>query len=557
MNKLVAYCHNEWVPHDEDCLGTLDEVNEALKDSSDNCSISYGIPHYEIEYSSRGWCVIGECEAAEPYSSAEEYSSSSEESSSSEQSSSSEESSSSGESSSSEEISSSSENVLCQTLSSADRSNVSKSSCFENNGRCYRCHAGRTSSECTSAWSWVSPYHIDKYFFTEIDCESGERKDDNRIGQCPGFPMEDVPEHPEQACVAYNGKCYRCNPARGSECAFSWLWKETPFGEHNIGYFYEQVDCNDPFGEEDVIAEGCIDESFLKKEAVRANYQKVDDNNKEYYVDLMMTRNKYDALGRMRNHGSPQRMAYFNKKIPYKEEKDSRSDLLISGIIVASSDTLCNRLSSGEWVCGKKNILAKRLNDDSEFNDSKNCNIKLGRNYGIVENGNLVGGMTCAWPNVITSKAYKELSRESLNDGYIKIVVHYTITSNTILGDNDHLTVKEGYVFPNGHVTTSEEENQFDKHEEGHEFYNKCVAFEEINTVGQFECIIELKKEWSQKKKDEVIINTIAKELEIIENPLIEDKANEGQKKLDAIASRFHKDHGIGGYSDHYTCPTD
>ena len=417
-------------------------------------------------------------------------------------------------------------------------------------GKCYSLNPARGTQR-----GWINTNAQDSWWWREVDCETGNKVDNNRVGSCPGFPLDNVPSNPKNACFAYNGTCYKCNPARGSECSNSWLWQGS-FTSSNVGWWYEEVDCYDPFGEEDVIAEGCIDESFLKKEAVGANYQKVADDVKEYYADLMMTSNKYDALGRMRNHGSTQRMAYFNKKIPYKEEKDSRSNLLVSGTIVASSDTLCNRLSSGEWVCGKKNILAKRLNDDSEFNDSKNCNIKLRRNYGIVENGNLVGGMTCAWPKVITSKAYNVLNRERLTDEYIKIIVHYTITSKTILGDNDHLTVKKGYVFPNGHVTTSAEEKQFDKHEDGHEFNNKCVTFEEINTAGQFECSVKLKAHWSQKKKDETIKEAIAKELKIIENPLIENKVNEGQNKLDAMVSRFHKDHGIGGYSDHYTCPT-
>ena len=59
-----------------------------------------------------------------------------------------------------------------------------------------------------------------------------------------------------------------------------------------------------------------------------------------------------------------------------------------------------------------------------------------------------------------------------------------------------------------------------------------------------------------QKKKDEAIKNAIANELKIIESPLIEEKANEGQNKLDAMVLRFHKDYGLGGYSDHYTCPS-
>ena len=144
----------------------------------------------------------------------------------------------------------------------------------------------------------------------------------------------------------------------------------------------------------------------------------------------------------------------------------------------------------------------------------------------------------------------------NLADEYIKIVVKYEITSKTTLGDNDHLTVKKGYVFPNGHITTSEEEGMFDKHENGHEFYNRCIKFEEISKKGQFECTIKLNAEWSQKEKDEALRNAIANELKIIEIPLIEDKVNEAQNKIDAMVYRFHKDHGVGGSSDNYTCPT-
>ena len=168
----------------------------------------------------------------------------------------------------------------------------------------------------------------------------------------------------------------------------------------------------------------------------------------------------------------------------------------------------------------------------------------------------LVGGMTCAWPNISTYQKYEEINRTNLADEYIKIVVKYEITSKTTLGDNDHLTVKKGYVFPNGHITTSEEEGMFDKHENGHEFYNRCIKFEEISKKGQFECTIKLNAEWSQKEKDEALRNAIANELKIIEIPLIEDKVNETQNKIDAMVYRFHKDHGVGGSSDNYTCPT-
>ena len=69
VDKMNEYCRGEWFPHNEDCFGTENEVNIAMQDSSDNCSIGYGIPHYQTELSERGWCVVGKCELAESSSS--------------------------------------------------------------------------------------------------------------------------------------------------------------------------------------------------------------------------------------------------------------------------------------------------------------------------------------------------------------------------------------------------------------------------------------------------------------------------------------------------------
>ena len=254
-------------------------------------------------------------------------------------------------------------------------------------GKCYSLNPARGVQ-----YGWMNTNAQDSWWWREVDCETGEKVDRNRIGMCPGFPLDNVPSNPQNACFAYEGSCYKCNPARGPECLNSWLWQVT-FTSANVGWWYERVDCNNPFGEEDeLVTCRCIDESVLKKEAVEVNYQKVDDNAKEYHVNFMKTGNKYDALGRMKNHVTANKLVLFNKKVSNKEKQFSRDYAAISGVITVSSDTLCDRFSSGEWVCGKKNILAKRLNDDSEFNDSKNCNIKLRHNYGIVENGNLVGG---------------------------------------------------------------------------------------------------------------------------------------------------------------------
>ena len=542
-NKMNEFCRGEWFPHDDDCFGTENEVNTALQDSSDNCSIGYGIPHYQTELSERGWCVVGTCEPGEePYYSSSSYAGSS----------------------SSEESSSSSEFGLCQSLPFGYIPSDPKSTCFESNGKCYRCNAARRADECDEEWMWIYPYTPDKYFFTEIDCISGERKDNNRIGQCPGFPMETTPYNPEQACIAHNGKCYRCKSENSYvNCSHNWLWTGENFGTHNIGLWYEEVDCNDPFEKEnnEFVVDGCVDESILRKQAAKDYYRQHEDSSIEYFVDFTKPAKKFDALGRKMSSKLSQRIVLFNKHAINEIQVQEDNYISISGIIAVSSDTLCNRLPSGEWSCSRNRYLAKRLNDASEFNSQEKCNIELGRNYGIVERNSqgeeyLVGGMTCAWPNISTYQKYEEINRTNLADEYIKIVVKYEITSKTTLGDNDHLTVKKGYVFPNGHITTSEEEGMFDKHENGHEFYNRCIKFEEISKKGQFECTIKLNAEWSQKEKDEALRNAIANELKIIEIPLIEDKVNEAQNKIDAMVYRFHKDHGVGGSSDNYTCPT-
>lgn len=59
---------------------------------------------------------------------------------------------------------------------------------------------------------------------------------------CLNFPLDSVPSNPTTACFKYNGTCYKCNPARGSECSGEWLWKY--FDLANVGWWYTQVDCS-------------------------------------------------------------------------------------------------------------------------------------------------------------------------------------------------------------------------------------------------------------------------------------------------------------------------
>ena len=166
-------------------------------------------------------------------------------------------------------------------------------------GKCYSLNPARGTQ-----YGWMNTNAQDSWWWREVDCETGDKVDNNRVGACPGFPLDNVPSNPKNACFAYNGTCYKCNPARGSECSNSWLWQGT-FTSANVGWWYEKVDCYDPFGEEDeglkcyevVLGDDENDDFYLLKQQSKENesYEEMSaidgEANKinNYY---------YDALGR-------------------------------------------------------------------------------------------------------------------------------------------------------------------------------------------------------------------------------------------------------------------
>lgn len=484
-------------------------------------------------------------------------------------------------SSSSEEISSSSEYGLCKSLPFGYIPNDPKSTCFESNGKCYRCNAARRTDECDKDWMWIYPYTPDKYFFTEIDCESGERKDDNRIGQCPGFPLEDVPNHPEEACVAYNGKCYRCNPARGSECAYSWLWTGGSFGTHNIGYYYEQVDCYDPFGdEEEILVDGCADESVLRKVSAREYYHDSDNAVNDYSVVLTKHVKKYDALGRHGINKQPSHMALYKTNMSISQRKIETSVTL--QIPSISSADYCDRDSSGRWNCNKnKKGLKKRVWSVNQFVDPTRCDIKKGRDYWyFIKNTDPVtgkeisktyfGGVTCAWPNVSINHEPKPHKNELIySNGKIvgvKATVEYRFYTHTTLGENNYIIMKAGDVFSDGHVVTSADEMCYEKHEQGHEKYNECVSYEEVEETGTFECTVMVSGAMSEaemtKKINDAVIADLTIKRNLFEKQHLQDRLNKAQEKLDKSRDLFHADFGTDGYAGKndklpksYVCP--
>ncbi len=279
IGKMNEYCRGEWFPHDEDCFGYASEVEIALQDSIDHCVLSMGISKYDTTLSDRGWCVVGTCEPGEdPY-----YSSSS----------------------SFVEESSSSDAMLCKSVPIDEIPYNPKSSCFENNGRCYKCKAGIDESDCRSSWTWQNPYTpVDTYYwFNEVDCSTGEKMDKG-IGACPAQPLDDIPNDLSKACFALSGKCYKCkDTSPNGGCAESWIWTQKLY--YIEPHYLEEVDCYDPFEEDDenlkcyevVLSDEENDEFFLLKQQLKEN---------ESYEELLTINGEvnkinnyyYDALGR-------------------------------------------------------------------------------------------------------------------------------------------------------------------------------------------------------------------------------------------------------------------
>lgn len=511
IGKMNEYCRGEWFPHDEDCFGYASEVEIALQDSIDNCVLSMGISKYDTTLSDRGWCVVGTCEPGEdPYYSSSSYASSS----------------------SSEESSSSSEFGLCQSLPFGYIPSDPKNTCFESNGKCYRCNAARRADECDEEWMWIYPYTPDKYFFTEIDCISGERKDNNRIGQCPGFPMETTPYNPEQACIAHNGKCYRCKSENSYvNCSYDWLWTGENFGTHNIGSWYEEVDCNDPF-EEKNNDERCPDGIALMKRT--ADFD--DESSRKdhaYSIDLLNTAGYFDALGRSISRIKSAQQPFY-KKINSKMNDYNEKKLLQQTIDKIYKEIKLRKASH--------NLLKRQ-----------DCGI-LRSDYGIIENGQKIGGITCpdaepsySPPNVIDHKFLEEtcsVNRCEYKKVWLKLGARLEMTLKGI----DYYVVNVGYVFPDGYATTQIDHDAVEKHEKGHVADFQCIA----NKFSNESKYVEIEVEACNEK------DALNAAIEDAIKPYLNEMQKEYDLRFMRATERYHSKYGSFEYpGNDYVCPSD
>jgi len=128
-------------------------------------------------------------------------------------------------------------------------------------GSCYSLNPDRGTQ-----YGWMNTDAKDSWWWREVDCESGEKVDRNRVGVCPGFPLDKVPSNPKRSCVAYDGRCYRCKSENSYvDCSQEWLWKWS-FSEQNIGSWYAEVDCYNPRYEGNVA--GCLESKGLYKASI-------------------------------------------------------------------------------------------------------------------------------------------------------------------------------------------------------------------------------------------------------------------------------------------------
>ncbi|MBQ3714995.1 MAG: hypothetical protein II892_05335 [Fibrobacter sp.] len=143
--------------------------------------------------------------------------------------------------------------------------------------KCYSLNPARGTQH-----GWINNNAQDPWWWREVNCETGDKVDRNRVGQCPGFPLDKVPSNPKSACFAHNGKCYKCNTANSYvDCSQDWLWIYS-FNESLISNGWnKQVDCSNP----------------LKRSASDSENRGIL-VNETFVVDFTQPQKYYDILGR-------------------------------------------------------------------------------------------------------------------------------------------------------------------------------------------------------------------------------------------------------------------
>ena len=331
-------------------------------------------------------------------------------------------------------------------------------------GKCYSLNPARGTQH-----GWINTNAQDSWWWREVDCETGDKVDNNRVGACPGFPLDNVPSKPKNACFAYNGSCYKCNPDRGPECSNSWLWQGS-FASGNIGWWYEKVDCYDPF--EDDFDGQCPDGVLLKKNAASEG-----NAMSNYKIDYSLSSNFFDAKGRRLNGDRSKFLKAFKKqKKKIKPVKVTAFD--VGHIIYIPIEDL--GLS--------RNYLAK----DGDACRAKSCG-NLGKDYGV--NGDV--GVYCGYPctELIEENGYlrieitKKKQTGSCSEGNPKYTITFKLSAKTtIKRKNVYYVAPIGYKMGSS-IVTEDAYKAGKRHEIGHKDSFNCL---EKHKMFKSEYIFEL-----------------------------------------------------------------
>lgn len=410
-------------------------------------------------------------------SSSSEFSSSSEKSSSSEESSSSEPPSSSSLSSSSEESSSSSEEIVVESSSvmpvdepfvaGADQVYTPDqifSSGLQNMepGVCYSLNPDRGT-----IYGWNISYNAsDSWWWRKVDCETGKKPVEKGIGFCAAFPGSKPDK--VSACYAHNGSCYVCDNSKDYiDCNADWLWNYN-FPTHS---WFKQVDCYDPFGEDDFDGQ-CPDGVLLKR-----NVASEEDEMPNYEIDFSLSSKVFDVMGRRLNDNRSKFLKTFKRQ--EKKIQPIQNTVFDEGrfIYIPIEDLGLSR-----------NYLAK----DGVACRAKSCG-NLGKDYGV--NGDV--GVYCGYPctELIEENGYlrieitKKKQTGSCSEGNPKYTITFKLSAKTtIKRKNVYYVAPIGYKMGSS-IVTEDAYKAGKRHEIGHKDSFNCL---EKHKMFKSEYIFEL-----------------------------------------------------------------
>ena len=413
-------------------------------------------------------------------------------------------------------------------------------------GSCYSLNPDRGTQ-----YGWMNTDAKDSWWWREVDCESGEKVDRNRVGACPGFPLDKVPSNPNQSCVAYDGRCYRCKSENSYvDCSQEWLWKWT-FNVQNIGSWYAEVDCYNPFEDDD--NDGlCPDGNVLMKTAtVINNMEKI--NYNDISADYLSVVKFYDVLGR-RFNGNRSKFLKTFKKQEKKIERVKVTAFDVGSVIYIPIEDL--GLS--------RNYLAK----EGQTCQPYSCG-NIGKDYGV--NGDV--GVYCGYPctELIEEKGHLriEISNKMRTGSCGENKSKYTITfklpaKTTIKRKNVYYVVPIGHKIGNN-IVTEDDYNAGKRHEIGHMESYSCL---EKNKMFKSEYVFVLEDvcedEFICNKKGVIkgladsISKSITGQRDTAMNELVEYNKNLWQKMCGWYHKTFSRYDGPGGSNkpQKVECPT-